>query len=280
MRAACRAHEATERERQQRERLAERLRAAAAREQPALAAAAAAARAPTDPPALPVVWLRPVQRQLLPLSAAERTAHAAHLHHVLAENVHLPDWQGQDDQASADTPQARALCTQCRGACCAFGGPNHAFIDAAVLRRWLDAHPGRSEADAIRTWLDWLPPRHVEGACLYQGARGCVLQRRWRAQVCNAYYCEPLQQVQAAARTAPGAPVLAITAAGERVQSAALLAEGRIAALRSRGGTPGAGRPSRQPRSASTSTTADSADGQRGDADERDARGAVRGPGR
>ncbi len=153
--------------------------------------------------ALAVMWAAPVGAAELAEAATERRRHV-----------------------DAGAPQAGRLCGRCRGRCCRFGAGHRAFIDRRLLQRWLDRRPGASPADAVQAYLDALPATHLAGGCLYQTGQGCALPRDSRADLCNRYACEALQQVQAAAQDDPGARLLALSTDGSHIAAAALIDAG------------------------------------------------------
>jgi hypothetical protein len=115
------------------------------------------------------------------------------------------------------------LCGQCRGRCCRHGADWRAFIDVTVLQRWQDEAPGRTLADAVEAYVAMLPPAHVENACLYQTSTGCAMPRERRAEICNGFACDALEQVQRAAANDPASAVVAITFHRDRAERAALI---------------------------------------------------------
>ena len=128
-------------------------------------------------------------------------------------------------------PQGARLCGQCRGRCCSIGARWSAFIDLTVLQRLQQEQPGRSLADAIEAYLSMLPAEHVQGACLYQTATGCAIPRERRADICNGFACDALQQVQRIAQTDPARAVVAITFHRDQVERAAVIDAGATHAL-------------------------------------------------
>lgn len=141
----------------------------------------------------------PGQRQpLVPPPEDAIRAFKAHLEHVAAlaaagaesdSEPALPTW-------APETPWLDAACGACRGACCAEGRTNHAFLTVATLtelRR--SGHPdGTLAPDAlVADTLSRIPSEHVEGSCLFHGSTGCTLPRHRRGQMCNRYYCGPMK---------------------------------------------------------------------------------------
>lgn len=199
----------------------------------AQARAAAVTQVPAGVPApRHVVVLQPWRPRLVALSAAERQAHRQHLEATVAEGRLLDDSQLADFTPFDSLPQGEHLCGQCRGHCCQHGRHWHAFIDMQVLQNWLDAHPGSAPADAVAAYMQMLPERHVQGACLYQTQRGCAMPRERRAAICNGFACRPLKDVQQIARDDADAAVVAISFVGPRPQRVAVVSALGIHPLR------------------------------------------------
>lgn len=180
-----------------------------------------------SPPAL--VWLRPAERELEPVSPALREALRASWRRR-AEEGWCHNFPGRDS-ATALPAGAGVLCAQCGGHCCAQGGTLDAFIDAEVLQRWQQEHPGSSLDDAIDDYLAQLPALHIKNGCGFQGATGCVLPRERRAPVCNRYACNPLLELAKVLQDEPARAAVVLTADGRQLQRAALLQQGRYTPL-------------------------------------------------
>lgn len=179
---------------------------------------------PANPPA--VLWLRPVNRELEPVSDELRQALAEAWRRGAADGWrHV--YEGSDS-AQALPAAATALCVQCGGGCCAHGGTHHAFVDADVLARWQASHPGSSTEDAIQAYLAQLPALHVQHGCAFHAATGCALPRERRADVCNAYACEPLLELADLLQATPGRAAVVLTPDGRLLERAALLQRGHI----------------------------------------------------
>jgi hypothetical protein len=85
-----------------------------------------------------------------------------------------------------------AGCATCRGHCCK-GGGDHAYIDERTMARVRRDNPQLDARAIIRLFLERLAPRSYHASCLFHGAEGCTLGRPLRAELCNAYYCNGLQ---------------------------------------------------------------------------------------
>jgi hypothetical protein len=214
----CRRRTIVDRLRAQREADLAATRAAAARRDAADAAAHA-----------PVVWLPEHRARLVPLPAARRRAHRAHLE-SLAEAIEagVADGGGMatppPQTVSAGTRLDAALCGFCAGRCCRHGADSNAFVTDDLLRRWLAENPGHRAVDVVATYMARLPPRHVEDSCVYHGRDGCTLPRALRADVCTRFACEPLVHVRrAAADGPPQGSLLAAMESALRLRGVALL---------------------------------------------------------
>ena len=161
----------------------------------------------------------------------DRDGHRTYLESVVADGTVIGHSIPPQFTTDNKHPQGARLCAQCRGRCCEAGASRGAFIDRAVLQRWQQEQAAGSLNDAIDAYLAMLPSEHVLGACLYQTARGCAIPRERRADICNDFACEPLQEVQRAAAADPAGAVLAITFHRDQVEAAAVIEAGATHAL-------------------------------------------------
>jgi hypothetical protein len=161
---------------------------------------------------------------LTPLSAERRERYRQQLE-ALVEAVRAPEDRETDDADEQHAeiaektgrveglldahPGLRSLsdrvCALCRGGCCREGADS-AYLSRHTLRRVLAAHPEWGPGALVDAYLSRLAPETVAGACINQGAEGCVLPRELRSETCNGYYCETLEEFQerAADRGEPG----------------------------------------------------------------------------
>lgn len=150
---------------------------------------------------------------LMPVDPERRTRFMQHLEQALAEatacaNVtELPQDQHyvahercvKQDALLASLPRLQSLsdqlCTLCQGGCCSEGA-DHAYLSAVSLRRQLDADPALTAATLAQLYRDHIPAAAMDKACLFQTEHGCNLPRELRSDVCNHFYCTPLQALQ------------------------------------------------------------------------------------
>jgi hypothetical protein len=85
-----------------------------------------------------------------------------------------------------------AGCATCQGHCCT-GGGDHAYIDARTMARVRRDNPDLDARAVIGMYVARLAPRGYKGSCLFHGPDGCTLGRDLRAELCNQYYCNGLQ---------------------------------------------------------------------------------------
>jgi hypothetical protein len=85
-----------------------------------------------------------------------------------------------------------AGCATCRGHCCK-GGGEHAYIDERTMARVRRDNPELDARAIIQRYLRRVAPSSYQGSCLFHGEAGCTLGRALRAELCNAYYCNGLQ---------------------------------------------------------------------------------------
>ena len=113
---------------------------------------------------------------------------------MLAEAVQNPEALSHaKPHTIVDPPWLAAGCATCRGACCLSGGVTWAFLEVATFKRVLHEEPGLVQQDLARDYMTAIPDKHTEGACLFQGELGCTLPRHRRADICNAFFCPPMQ---------------------------------------------------------------------------------------
>jgi hypothetical protein len=90
---------------------------------------------------------------------------------------------------------ASDVCSICKGACCHLGNEK-AFLDTAALRRFIKISGLSDPLEIVYTYYGHLPKSAVADACVYQTDRGCALPRWMRADICNSYRCQGLQQAE------------------------------------------------------------------------------------
>jgi len=177
----------------------------------------------------PLLHLDSTGRELVPVTETDRSFLAARWRQAWATGEALTV-EGTDS-ATHTPPDAAALCSHCAGRCCAHGAAQAAFVDAAVLQRWLGAHPGATLDDAVADHLALLPALHVEGQCCYQTAAGCALPRERRADICNVYRCVPLATLATRLTQQPDAAAVVLTRDGRRLRQAVVFRHGRATPL-------------------------------------------------
>lgn len=83
-------------------------------------------------------------------------------------------------------------CATCQGHCCK-GGGDHAYVDERTMARVRRDNPELDARAVIRLFMARVASRSYRDSCLFHGADGCTLGRPLRAELCNAYYCNGLQ---------------------------------------------------------------------------------------
>lgn len=199
-----------------REYLAARAAALAAREQAEAvengrAWDALQALLPANVPALRLVLPTGPRRSVSP-SRERRARYRQHLLRVIAEARGMPAGASPGLAAAAESGGAGLagrLCAFCGGGCCTMGG-EQAYLGAATMRRFMDAHPGCSDEEVLSAYLGRVAPRTRIGACINQTRTGCSLPRELRSDICNRFSCEPLARLEAAERATQGAVAVLI----------------------------------------------------------------------
>jgi len=87
------------------------------------------------------------------------------------------------------------VCSVCKGACCA-EGKERAYLSSATIKRVLKQKPGLSVEDLLDRYLSTIANEVIDGACINQSARGCVLPMELRSDTCNSFHCESLKSFQ------------------------------------------------------------------------------------
>jgi hypothetical protein len=170
--------------------------------------------------AQPAVAVVPANtRRLTALPARRRRAFRAYLRECIDEawrlgglqRPRLPEPTGGDGQA-----RLAAACATCRGHCCGRGG-DHAFLDIDAMRGYIGRTRPRSPAAVLRAFLRHLPARSYRDSCVYHGRDGCTLSRAMRANVCNVFYCQAVQDQRELLTAAGEGPLLIGAADGLRL---------------------------------------------------------------
>jgi len=127
-----------------------------------------------------------------------------------------------------DHPVLAAGCATCRGYCCGLGGRTNAFLSLDVFVPRLLAEPEMTTSDLLAEYMDRIPAMSFEGACVFQGARGCTLSRAMRSDVCNTFLCESLLVLRADLAAHEPRRVFAVAMNREVVLCGALIEDGRL----------------------------------------------------
>jgi hypothetical protein len=147
------------------------------------------------------------------VASARRERYRAHLLRLAAEAACGPPAEPPPAADPAGPAAASALpgrlCALCGGGCCTRGG-EHAYLVAATLRRFMDAHPQLSSAEVAAAYLDRVAPSTQSGSCINHTRQGCSLPREMRSDTCNRFACESLARLQAAQRGEQPVPVVLV----------------------------------------------------------------------
>ena len=122
------------------------------------------------------------------------------------------------------------VCTACRGSCCRSGG-DHAYITEETIARTLHAHPDRTPAQIVDSYLKHLPAETYLNSCIYHSATGCGLPRALRSSTCNRHLCGKLQNLRATLPENNPPPSLAVMFDHGQWARTALIHEGGIKIL-------------------------------------------------
>lgn len=135
--------------------------------------------------------------RLAPLPRERRDAFDRHLKAIidaaLDERARLTETKPVPPVSPALRNTARAACAACAGHCCSKGG-DHAYLDDDTIRRLTRGRPELTRRRIRALYLRYLGEETFAGSCVFHGAGGCRLPRTLRADLCNAFYCNPLRR--------------------------------------------------------------------------------------
>ena len=197
-----------------------------------------------------------LDRELVPLPETRKAAFLGHLNGVVDRAFDRADAEPPTTAATFarrlrevpdDPPALAATCMACRGYCCLRGALTHAFLTPESISFYRHLHPEASAGEVKDAYASRLPEQSIEGSCVYHGARGCVLPRTMRAEICNRWQCSDRLDLGRHLNTVGSETslVVAIPRAeqgpdadeGMRPRTVAVLASGRIVE-RVHGGAP------------------------------------------
>lgn len=148
---------------------------------------------------LPIGVVPRQERPIVPQPEDRRAAFAEHLDQIIVkafeEGAPDPDLITVERGEGGEAPLIDATCATCQGKCCILGGASFAFLTSNNIQRFRLRNPGTTPAAAKAHYLGLLPDESVEHSCLYHGPKGCVISRADRADICNAYHCNPQTQL-------------------------------------------------------------------------------------
>jgi len=186
----------------------------------------------------PVPYLN---RDLVPLPAAREAAFLAHLNGVVDRAFDAADaerpanavtYARRLQEVPDDPPALAATCMACRGACCLKGARTHAFLTPESIAFYRHLHPEALAGEVREAYASHLPEQSIEGSCVYHGARGCVLPRTMRAEICNHWQCTDRLDLGRRLKASGGEASLVVALpepeAGGRPRSVAVLPSGQI----------------------------------------------------
>ncbi len=163
---------------------------------------------------------------LRPATPEQREAMTAHLRSIAKDGFARPNADAVAASASGAAEAVEAACSTCRGACCARGGPNMAFLGTDEVARFRQAHPSATVEDFVEHYLAHLPAASVSDACLYQSSQGCTIPREERSDTCNSFRCTGLSALIEALNAGENAPAVIIAQSDGRARAMGAFAPG------------------------------------------------------
>ncbi len=142
-----------------------------------------------------VPWIdRPMAR----VPAFRREAFLAYLREITAQAFEqpepgpLPDHRTRNE--APEPERADAACIACRGHCCVLGMAANAFLRVETINHVRGHHPELGPDEIVAHYEARIPDRAVRESCVFHGPSGCMLERRWRADMCNNFQCNGKRQ--------------------------------------------------------------------------------------
>jgi hypothetical protein len=137
------------------------------------------------------------------LAVTRRARYRAHLLAIIEEAASFEGPVAPLAASSPATDNASAmpgqLCALCGGGCCTKGG-DEAYLSAATMRRFMNAHPDLSPEQVAAEYLGRMSDKTQTGSCINHTGQGCSLPTAMRSDTCNRFSCESLARLQAAQR--------------------------------------------------------------------------------
>lgn len=137
--------------------------------------------------------------------------YSRHLDKIIESAISLelnaPNSQDEDAKYTLEKTEARLFgkpalsnlsdrfCTICRGGCCAAGN-NHAYLSATTILNSILNETLISKQEIKARYLSLLPESVITNSCINHTQTGCALPRELRSDICNGYYCNPLENFQ------------------------------------------------------------------------------------
>ena len=147
------------------------------------------------------------------LKAGRRERYRAHLLWIITEAQCLdPAISPPANVAVISTGRSTMpghLCALCGGGCCTRGG-DEAYLNAATLRRFMNAQPQLSTAEVAAAYLNRMSVKNQTDSCVNHTGQGCSLPPEMRSDICNRFSCQSLARLQAAQRDPDAAHVVLI----------------------------------------------------------------------
>ncbi len=193
-----------------------------------------------------VVPHRPGTINVLP--AKRRAAHLDFLNELVMKYTQddvcgkKTQTESRDSDSGPPAALAAAVCAVCAGACCHRAG-DHAFLDMAIIERFMAVNPKMAPATIANAYAAYLPARSFAGSCVYHTFDGCALPRSLRADICNAYRCSGLKQAENWARNHGTNRVYVVVRKNNTIRRGAFVQPSEIRHYPPADALPGTGRP-------------------------------------
>lgn len=156
---------------------------------------------------LPTVSLPSGRGETTRLSDKRKSEYQAFLHDLISRG--FADSSGSTtmpSQAVFPAPMTRRVkdhpeidkmntgfCTTCSGWCCTYGR-NAAHLNDASIKRIRFENPAILPLELMDIYMSALQSETIDQSCINHTPKGCGLDRKYRSNTCNTFYCEPMKE--------------------------------------------------------------------------------------
>jgi hypothetical protein len=144
------------------------------------------------------------------ISQKRVTRYTQHLYQIISQafslssfSASVPDTFTRHDKMTDRihrSPEVAKLndqfCFTCKGGCCVKGN-DQAYLSVDTIRRIKQQKPRIRPQALLNIYLSSLATKVIKGSCINHTNKGCGLQREYRSDICNRFYCDELHDYSA-----------------------------------------------------------------------------------